>query len=466
MSQVRPIAIINGSVITGDGVTVLDKASVLLANGRIEAVAEVDPASLSPDYLVLDASGCTILPGVINAHAHGCVIGPSMPSGSPPFDQREVEYQRNRHLLSGTTTLLNVCGLALDNEIDPGPNGGHALDVHISTAHTPASLAAARAVDGEGLSDRHMRARIDDLLSRGAKALGEAGGGQTLGGGAQDYRFLPAVIEKASGLLVHPNLARLLKEATLGRNLDGADNPGGEALARLIEENGLGRHFTVESLSSLIRGTVMPPVALARRGLAEIAAEAARTAMPAIFHTAAPTARQLIDLARAHPTARIVAGHSNHPSFTAEEAMATAVALRGLGASIDVSTLDCISTRWRNEPRNFDVLVEAGLVDTISTDFAGGDWDGILEAVHRLVRKRLCLPAEAIAKATGNVARIFPELAGDRGLITRGKRADIVICHSHNLARVRHVLCAGRIVVSDGKLLSGPLSSQAASDGA
>ncbi|MBB3313384.1 imidazolonepropionase-like amidohydrolase [Rhizobium sp. BK196] len=466
MSQIRPIAIINASVITGDGVTVLDKASVLLANGRIEAVVEVDLPSLSPDYLVLDASGCSVLPGVINAHAHGCVFGPSMPSGSAPFDQREVDYQRNRHLLSGTTTLLNVCGLALDDEIDAGPNGGHPLDIHISTAHTPASLAAARAVDGAGLSGRHLAARIDDLLSRGAKALGEAGGGQTLGGGAQDYRILPAAIKKACGLVVHPNLARLLKESTLGRNLNGADNPGGEALARLIEENGLGRHFTVKSLSGLIRETVMPPVALARRGFAEIADEATRTAMPAIFHNAAPTASQLIDLARAHPRARIVAGHSNHPSFTTKEALETAVALRDLGASIDVSTLDCISTRWRNGPGNFDALVEAGLVDTISTDFAGGDWDGILEAVHRLVRKRLCLPAAAIAKATGNVARIFPELAGDRGLIARGKRADILICHSHNLARVRDVLCAGRIVVSNGELRFNSISSQGMSEGA
>lgn len=44
--------------------------------------------------------------------------------------------------------------------------------------------------------------------------------------------------------------------------------------------------------------------------------------------------------------------------------------LRKRGAAIDVSTLDCVHTRWRNEPDNLDVLIEAGLVDTISTDFA------------------------------------------------------------------------------------------------
>jgi imidazolonepropionase-like amidohydrolase len=178
--------------------------------------------------------------------------------------------------------------------------------------------------------------------------------------------------------------------------------------------------------------------------------------MPAIFHNAAPTAAQLIALAGTFPRARMVAGHSNHPSFTRAEAVDTAAALRALGVGIDVSTLDCISTRWRNGPDNLDCLVGAGLVDTISTDFGGGDWDTILEAIHRMICRKLLTPAAAIAKATGNVARIFPELAGDRGLIASGKRADIVISQSHNLGRVRHVICRGRIVVKNGNIVVAP----------
>lgn len=457
MSQIRPIAIINAArVITGDGVTSLERASVLLAAGRIEAVVQTERPSLSEDYALIDAAGCTVLPGLINAHAHGCVCGPTMPSGSASFDRQQIDYQKNRHLQSGTTTLLNVCGLALAEDVDDIAQHPHPLDIHISTAHTPASLAAAQAADGSGLSPRHLAARIDHLLEAGAKALGEAGGGQTLGGGAQDYRFLPEAIEKASGLVVHPNLARKLKEAALGRRLDANSNPDGATLSSLLNDNGLEGHFTIESITSLVRKTVMTPVALARQGLAEIAAEAARTGMPAIFHNAAPTAAQLIELAGRFSTARMVAGHSNHPSFTRAEAVETAAALRALGVGIDVSTLDCISTRWRNGPDNLDCLVDSGLVDTISTDFGGGDWDTILEAIHRMICRKLLTPAAAIAKATGNVARIFPELAGDRGLIASGKRADIVISQSHNLARVRHVICRGRVVVKNGSIVVAP----------
>ena len=64
------------------------------------------------------------------------------------------------------------------------------------------------------------------------------------------------------------------------------------------------------------------------------------------------------------------------------------------------------------------------------------------------------MPApRAVALATGNVARAIPELAGDRGFIERGKRADIVICDAHNLARVRHVIANGRLVVENARIL-------------
>jgi hypothetical protein len=97
---------------------------------------------------------------------------------------------------------------------------------------------------------------------------------------------------------------------------------------------------------------------------------------------------------------------------------------------------------------------ESGLVDTISTDFAGGDWNDILSAIHRIIIKRQMAPAAAVALATGNVARIFPEMAADRGLLARGKRADLAICESHDLSKVRHVICAGKAVVFNAAIAS------------
>jgi alpha-D-ribose 1-methylphosphonate 5-triphosphate diphosphatase PhnM len=451
MPDSKDILIIDGSVITGDGKTSYEKAFVRVRETRIVdvGVGEADPTD---EAVVIDASGCTTIPGVINAHAHGCVHGPSMPSGSIPFSGSDIEYFRNRHLTSGTTTLLNVCGLALSDEIDNEPSRKHALDIHVATAHTPSNVAAALAVDGKGLSERHKAATVEAMIERGAKALGEAGGGQTLGGGAQDYRFLPSAIAAATGLTVHLNVARSLKEAVLGRCLDGKAAASDGTLEKLLREHGLDAVMDAARLRRLVTDTVMPPVELSLKGFEEIAMLSALLGYPAVFHNATPTAALLLRLAEAHPRARMVAGHSNHPSFTPEEAVRTARALRERGVTIDVSTLDCVQTRWRNSPESLDALIEEDLVDTLSTDFAGGDWDSILSAIHRIIRKKQMSAAKAVALATGTVASVFPEMAGDRGLIAKGKRADLVISESHNLSRVRHVVANGRIAVLNGAL--------------
>ncbi len=448
------IVLRNASVITGDGKTHLPRADVLVRYGKI---ADIDTSACLHTHLeerveVMDCSGCTIIPGIINAHAHGCIHGPSMPSGSEGLKASEVEHHRNRHLLEGTTTLLNVCGLAFPDEIDDGSATPHPLDIHVSTAHTQSNIEAALSIDGAGLSARHIHGEIDRLLAQGAKALGEVGGGQTLGGGAQEYRFIPEAIRRETGMNVDPSVARRLKNAIVGRHLDPQAGVPDDELQRILDacDRGMTR---AQQIRQVVINSVMPSVSLALTGFEEIAREALRVGYPAIFHNAAPTASLLIALAEKYPAAQIVAGHSNHPMFLPDEAVGVAAKLRDRGAAIDVSTLDCISTRWRNDATNFDVLIGSGLVDTISTDFAGGHWDGILEAIHRIIRKKQMSAPAAIALATGNVSRVFPQLAGDRGRIEKGKRADIVVADAVNLARVRDVFIAGRMVVRNGRIV-------------
>jgi hypothetical protein len=445
----------NGSVITGDGKTYLERADIYLQGGKISAVIEggangsADPVAAE----IIDAEGCVIIPGVINAHAHGCIHGPSMPSGSVPMGKDDVEYYRNRHLLEGTTTLLNVCGLAFPNEIDLDSQKKHPLDVQISTAHTKSNVLAALQIDGAGLSEKHKNATIDELLVAGAKALGEVGGGQTLGGGAQEYKFIPLAVKRETGIDIHPNVARVLKKAIVGPYLDETGAVSDDELDALLAEHGLDSVMNAQRAREIVKGSVLPPVSLALQGFEEVAAQSARVKYPAVFHNASPTAKLLVKLAEQYPEATIVAGHSNHSMFSAEDAVHFAGELRKRGAKVDISTLDCIETRWRNDPSNIDALIDAGYVDTISTDFAGSHWDGILKAIHRIInRKQMSAPA-AVALATGNVAKIFPQLAGDRGFIERGKRADLVIADRVNIGRVKHVLIKGEMVVRNGAIV-------------
>lgn len=445
-----------GSLVTGDGMTFLERASIRIRDGRI---MEVSPGMADgvEGETVITTSGMLMVPGFLNGHAHATIAGPSMPSGSQPLSSSDIQWQRNRHLLSGTTSLINVCGLALSDERD-GDLEPHPMDIHMTSAHTPHSILAADQIDGRGLLARHRSASIEARVQAGCRVLGEAGGGQTLGGGAQDYRFIPDAIEERTGERIPVSMARRLKEAVLGRRLDGLSTASNSELMDLLDEAGLTHKMTARTMRTLLEERVLAPVQDALVGLAEIAEASARFGLPAIFHQAAPTAVTLLSLKTRLPSMRMIAAHSNHPSFLPDEAVAAARQLKDIGVTIDVSTLDMIDTRFRNQPDNLDALIDARLVDTISTDFAGGDWDTIPAALHRMTKVNGMGLPQAMALATGNVAKVFPEIFGDRGLIAPGKRADIVITDRHNVAKVRHVLISGRRHIVDGRLL--PFSNQ------
>ncbi|SDH13784.1 Imidazolonepropionase [Pelagibacterium luteolum] len=437
----------NCAIITGDGHSHFPLGYLEIKDGHISEIGSGRYEHAPPDEAILfDAQGAMTLPGVINAHAHGCMSGPLMPSGSISSRDHDIEYQKNRHLLGGTTTLLNVCGFSLSRS---RAERTHPIDVRWTSAHTPASKAAALAVDGTGLLAEHLSASITTAIEQGAVGLGEGGGGQTLGGGAQDYKFIPAAILKHTGVSLDAHTAGRLKNMLFGRDLMGKDRAPWSDFVTLCEQLGLVETHDAHSIAAVMSSTVLPSVGKALKGLEELAHWSSKTGLPALLHTAAPSARAVVDLAQKYPEACLIAAHCNHPSFTPQESVQLATELKSLGVAIEACTLDTITTRWRNSADNLDALVNAGLVDILSTDYAGGHWDGLLEAIHRIVRLGQMAMAEAVALATGNVARLFPDFA-DRGQLTIGKRADVVIADSRNLGRVRHVLIGGKIVVRDG----------------
>jgi alpha-D-ribose 1-methylphosphonate 5-triphosphate diphosphatase PhnM len=96
-------------------------------------------------------------------------------------------------------------------------------------------------------------------------------------------------------------------------------------------------------------------------------------------------------------------------------------------------------------------MFEAGLVDTISTDYAGGHHDSILLAIDRATKAGVVgLPA-AVAMATANVADAIPSVAPGRGRAIPGAIGDLVLTDPADLPRVDTVMIGGEIVVRDGR---------------
>jgi beta-aspartyl-dipeptidase (metallo-type) len=107
------------------------RQSILIASGRIEAM-RVDSAALARTGIeveTIDATGCIVMPGLIDPHAH--LIGGS---GEKGFASQTPEISASELLRAGITTVVGTLG------------------ADTTTRTMPALLAKVKALRGEGLS--------------------------------------------------------------------------------------------------------------------------------------------------------------------------------------------------------------------------------------------------------------------------------------------------------------------------
>jgi len=86
------------------------KQPVLLVGDRIARVGDTDPRVAAPilglELEVIDASGCYVVPGIIDPHSH--LIGGS---GEEGFASRTPELQLSEIVTQGITTIVGVLGV-------------------------------------------------------------------------------------------------------------------------------------------------------------------------------------------------------------------------------------------------------------------------------------------------------------------------------------------------------------------
>ena len=446
-----------GTLATGTG-SVLEGAALVLEGDRIAEVLERWDPDQGFDGAVIDASGCVVMPGLINCHTHGVTPGPLFPSAALALPDGAWLGNLDRHLLAGTTTVLNLCGFATMDHVREADKR-HAVHVRGATTHLPSALLAAQKADGAGLTGRESGLGVEQMLDDGAVAVGELGGGQTLGGGGQDLVYLPAAVERRTGVRISQAQARRLKEAVLGRFVD-EQLADPQELAQALEDAGLAAKLRPAELAALVSATVMPSVAPAIEGIREGVRAAARFGVPAIVHSASATAKALREL-MADPEARgarVIAAHVNHPSHTPGEARDLAALGREHGWAAEASVFDLLHRRHTVTTRDHwdRLLADPGLVDVLGTDYGhGGDHDELISAVQDLVAHGHRGLGDAVAMATSAVARLIPGIAPGRGELRRGLVADVVVTDAEDFRAVRHVFVDGEQVVRDGRLAPG-----------
>lgn len=439
-------------VVTGDGKTVLEDTSIVIEDSIIRDIVQGSLSSLIEGAdRIIDAEGFCIIPGLINNHAHRCSMGPAGSTGDVSRTKEQVIEQLDKHLLSGETTVLNVDAFITMEENEKA-NKLNPLNLKKATGHMPTLIRAAEVVgEGKGLKKVHKELTVKEMLNRGAVAIGEIGGGAVLAGGATDYRILPEAIKKVTGKMLEPKEARAIKRSVLGRYVDSsAFNP--VELGKLLRKYGLDAYLTVENARKLVEDTIVPSYKVGMEAYAEAGRFAREFDAPVIYHNSAPTIKAI--LREAKLGGRIIAGHSNHTTFELNEAIDFAKELRKYGVTIDISTLDAWGAkRLEESPEMFYSLLKEGVTDTVSTDWAGGYWDPIIIGLDMAVRENVIELPKAIATATYNVAKAIPKLAPNRGLIAKGKIADIVMTNKEKLSEIDTVVVSGKIVVEKGKIV-------------
>ena len=93
------VVLTGGRIIDGGGGPPLERAALLILDGRIRAVGQVGDVPIPDGAVRIDATGKTIIPGIINAHAH-------LNDGDPALPLREqLLAQLRTYAAFGVTTV-------------------------------------------------------------------------------------------------------------------------------------------------------------------------------------------------------------------------------------------------------------------------------------------------------------------------------------------------------------------------
>jgi beta-aspartyl-dipeptidase (metallo-type) len=128
-----------------------------------------------------------------------------------------------------------------------------------------------------------------------------------------------------------------------------------------------------------------------------------------------------------------------------EELMAEAVELTHRGMAVDVDVWERDLPRWVRFYR--DHGGDPALL-TASSDAGSKSPGGLLDQLRACVHDGVVELPEALALATSNPARVLRRKA--IGELAPGRRADVLVIEKGSL-ELRHVVCAGEVVVRDGR---------------
>ena len=441
--------IFNANIITGDGKTFLENKSLVLNGEVIDGIMAVTHPTYAAADLAIDAEGGFVIPGIIDNHVHGITMAPfNDGNASPALPKSRVEQNQRRHLLQGSTTLVNTDGFATKEEMEEARCLTPML-LQTLTTHTPLYLKFAKILNLGGLEDKHWL-NAEDRIKEGALGIGE-------GSGTSDtsyfiLNYIPITVREKTGVQISMGEAEILYSAFF------AGKPDKKAAQDLMARRDI--FSATEDLKELANQCAQH-VKFGTEATQEAAKLADKLGKPFYMQSSPGTKTQVLELVR-ELKSLLIACHCNFV-YKPKEALEVARAVKKAQGWVDIHTGDFFGPRqfFPNHATTLALLAE-GLADTISSDYIAGYWDSIPQVLKYAIEQKVIDLPTAIALATGNVKKAIPDVAPNRGQIAEGKIADLVILDRNDISKVRAVLIRGRVVVDEGRIVIQKSGSNAA----
>jgi len=131
----RRLALVGGMLIDGYAVPPVHRAAIVIEDNRITAVGPASEIRVPPETTVIDTSGRTMLPGLIDVHVHLAILGHGDYDRWLPwilehdYVERVMEISARQLLDSGVTTAVDLGAplkeiLSIRDRIDRGELAG------------------------------------------------------------------------------------------------------------------------------------------------------------------------------------------------------------------------------------------------------------------------------------------------------------------------------------------------------
>jgi|TARA_B110000971_G_scaffold24974_1_gene22472 imidazolonepropionase-like amidohydrolase len=166
------LAFVGATLIDGTDAAPLEDSVIVITNGRISAVGPRGAVTVPDDALVIDATGKTIMPGIVNAHAH---VGGTLGLSTGNYNAQNLTRQLQLYARYGVTTVNSLGGdeeqgFALRNEqFDEGLNRARVFVAgSVVTGSTEASVRE-QVNSNADKGANFIKVRVDDNLGRSTK---------------------------------------------------------------------------------------------------------------------------------------------------------------------------------------------------------------------------------------------------------------------------------------------------------